>query len=884
MSLLVLTYHPKIEMMKLKHLATARGLIVAFCYFLTAVFFFLHFSAASICAHSPHDVIDAIALSPIYHKDKTVFIAMEGALRRSGDGGSSWKDIVNGLDNKFPFTSIAISPNFQIDKTLLAATSGDGIYRSKDGGSSWVEVNSGLRNLNINRITIFISNHVSMSFAADTGGNLYKTENWGDKWHTVLDQIKVRAIAFSPDRQKNHLLAGDSNGSLYISKDLGDSWLPFYQDESWGAVNDITISPVVGADHTFFVGTQKAGVLKTINYGASFFPINGGLPAKANIQSLAISPDYANDRTVFASSWQKAAFRSDNGGETWRKYDSGLTLDKQANTNKYRSPHFRNLRISNNYRQDNTIFLGGFDGLFKSTNRGQIWTQLETLTVGRIMDLAISPAFGIDYHILITTYGGGAYATQNSELKWTIRNKGLRQTRLTDISFSPNYSEDLTVFSAARGHLLKSKKDSPTWQRINTRPGGFASIKRRVLKKLRGMGFPESITTGFLSDAEKNILYPTVLAVSPNFAEDQTIFFGTRRNGLFSSDKGGHRVKIIEPKFGLVNSLALSPDIERDGILFISARGKGIFRSTDSGKTWHSVHNEMNFVNAWSNGSDEGIPSSTDIGRLPYYDIKLTVSPAFKKDRTIFAACGEGLFKSIDAGDSWRRLSLPPQNKTDYILTTAVSPNYSENPTVLVSVKGKGLYKSSDGGGEFFRLGQDLIKANYLIYHIEFSPNYLSDNTIFAASEEELFRSSNGGETWQVIKRPVRYENHRDVIVYGENWKIIRDPEYSAGSASYGYAENSTVRFNFVGTGIRIIGAKSNLLNGCTIYLDGELTGTLNQYDVSDAKSISNYSIENLAYGPHHMMLVVQKSEQKNSKAGGIIIDAFDVLGRHGRF
>ena len=51
-------------------------------------------------AHTPHDVIDALELSPTFSKDKTLFIAISDHLFKSTDGGFSWTELVNGLDHK----------------------------------------------------------------------------------------------------------------------------------------------------------------------------------------------------------------------------------------------------------------------------------------------------------------------------------------------------------------------------------------------------------------------------------------------------------------------------------------------------------------------------------------------------------------------------------------------------------------------------------------------------------------------------------------------------------------------------------------------------------------------------------------------------------------
>ena len=91
----------------------------------------LSYGVENAYAHSPHDVIDSLALSPSYDQDKTLFIVIGDKLLKSKNGGFGWRRSVNGLDNKHLLKSIAVSPSFHIDKTLFVSSDGDGIYRSR---------------------------------------------------------------------------------------------------------------------------------------------------------------------------------------------------------------------------------------------------------------------------------------------------------------------------------------------------------------------------------------------------------------------------------------------------------------------------------------------------------------------------------------------------------------------------------------------------------------------------------------------------------------------------------------------------------------------------------------------------------------------------------
>jgi photosystem II stability/assembly factor-like uncharacterized protein len=77
------------------------------------------------------------------------------------------------------------------------------------------------------------------------------------------------------------------------------------------------------------------------------------------------------------------------------------------------------------------------------------------------------------------------------------------------------------------------------------------------------------------------------LAISPNFASDETLFVGTQ-SGIFRSTNGGRAWREVELPIGFsaVLSLAFSPDFAQDATLFAGTEKRGLLRSTNAGHTW----------------------------------------------------------------------------------------------------------------------------------------------------------------------------------------------------------------------------------------------------------------------------------------------------------
>lgn len=685
------------------------GIVKKIGIFLLSISIVFCFDLDRALAHSPHDVVIEVELSPDYTQDQTAYYLLDGYfpfwgnLFKSEDGGNSWKRIEKGLDNQHKLISLAVSSQSQ--KTLFLSTLGDGIYKSQDAGASWFKVNQGLKTLSINQIAI-APDSADLVLATGTESGLYKTENGGVSWTQVMaEKTKITAVAFEP-KQSKQIIVGDNQGNLFLSGDRYKSWRKLATLENSGAIQAVAISPNYKTDLTVWIGTEKAGIWQTVDGGISFAPVNEGIK-DSTIMSLAISPNYETDSTILVSTWDEGVFASSDGGQSWQKQSQGLKKHSQADTALYKSPHFSDLSISQTYRQDQTVFLAGFDGVFKSINGGRSWRDIN---IGKgttsIRNLAISPNYEHDSTIVISTLFQGVYMSRDRGNTWIPINHGLGSDRLLkqnliaeagDLFFSPTYSSDHTLLASIWGGLIKTTNQGKFWHQF------------WVPKSLRRDSY---------------------MVVSPNFASDRTVYLVTLPGKILKSTDGGENFAVvgeIGTQAAYIPSLVISPNFAADQTLYMGNFSGGIYKSVNAGATWEAINNGLNTKDNYA---------------------KLNISPNYQADRTVFAGTAKGLFVTQDEGTSWRKLAGIAYGGDSYIENIALSPNYQSDQTFLISVRGKGLFKTVNEGTTFTQIG------DYLTGPINFSPSYSVDQTIFSSSGAELYKSTDGGDTWQTIVFP----------------------------------------------------------------------------------------------------------------------------------
>jgi len=817
-------------------------------------------SPQAACAHSPHDPIDGLALSPEFADDQTAFIAIRDVLLRSTDGGWEWQQLWNGLTHVAPFSGVVVSPAFGDDATVFATTEGDGVFRSTDGGETWSPSSTGMVDLRVEEIALsptFAADDEAAALTAD--GTLHLSQDGGATWFPVdTGNDEVTALGWV---DVGRLWIGSGGGLISELVDGGPS--DFGRIDSAGAITVIAGSLTedrIGS--TVFVGTQRGGVFRTLDGGATFEDANNGLsdaaqndpdPDEINVQSIAISANAGADGVVLLSAKDRAPFLSRDGGSAWAIAEAGVTCDDQpyGEAQYADAPQFRELAISNGFAEDGTVFLAGFDGLFRTSDQGERWVQVETLPVGTIKGLDVSGSTAIG----LATYGGGAYVGDESLGDWVVANEGLITTRLVDIAFSPDFAVDDVLYSGSSGRMLISKNAGASW---DAELQVYTTWKERFASAVSRTGLP---TRWMLTDQERARPYPTAITLSPAFTEDDTLFWGTRKHGVYRSSDGGQTaVPSGLDEGAAINSVVMSPAFATDQTVFATVFGRGVYKSDSGGHGWSQANDGLDFLDEWQ---AEPILSDTRKAKM-----LLAISPDFERDQMIYVASSAGLYRSTDGGGRWSQLGTDEFGSRYRARAIALSPAFATDRTLILSVRGEGLFKSADGGETFSEIGRSLIEDQRIANFLAFSPRYDIDQTIVAASAEGLFVSTNGGATWEVVGRPVRYENHREVVEYGGNWETVKDVEASASSVTVLREQGSRASLRFVGTGVTLIGSRGTDGAAADVYLDGALIERIDR--IGDQAAVAPlFSLDGLVYGAHTIEVVLVN--------GALEVDAFDI-------
>lgn len=187
---------------------------------------------------------------------------------------------------------------------------------------------------------------------------------------------------------------------------------------------------------------------------------------------------------------------------------------------------------------------------------------------------------------------------------------------------------------------------------------------------------------------------------------------------------------------------------------YMGTTGGGVWKTTDAGTQWKNVSDGF-----FKTGSVGAIAVSESDPNIVY------VGMGEHAPRGVMSSYGDGVYKSYDAGKTWKKMGL---EKTQQIARIIIHP---KNPDiVLVAAQGaihgatqdRGIYKSTDGGVNW----KKVLYINDLTGCAELSMDMHNPMVIYAAMWHNLrlpwkvisggpgsglYKSTDGGETWNTI-------------------------------------------------------------------------------------------------------------------------------------
>jgi photosystem II stability/assembly factor-like uncharacterized protein len=201
------------------------------------------------------------------------------------------------------------------------------------------------------------------------------------------------------------------------------------------------------------------------------------------------------------------------------------------------------------------------------------------------------------------------------------------------------------------------------------------------------------------------------------------------------------------------------------GNAFKANSERGVFKTTDGGKTWRKVL----FVSDSVGAADVELnPANPDI-------VYAWMWRGERKPWTILSGAqnstGVGFYKSTDGGEHFTKITggLPTElvGKAN-LAVTAANPN---RIYALVEAKpGGGLYRSEDAGGSWKLLSSNGQLITRPFYYVALAADPTNADVVYAGAES-FYKSTDGGANWTPLRTP-HGDNH-DMWISPHDGKIM---------------------------------------------------------------------------------------------------------------
>ncbi|WOJ97716.1 glycosyl hydrolase [Congregibacter brevis] len=650
-------------------------------------------------------------------------------------------------------------------------------------------------------------------YVAVGSGGVWKTVNAGTTFEPVFDDegsYSIGAVALDSNSSSTvwvgtgehgggrHFAFGDG---IYKSVDGGKNWMNMGLEDSQH-IGEIIVHPensdvvYVAAQGPLWSPGGDRGFYKSTDGGQTWTKTLGD-EEFTGVTDIAIDP--RNPERVYAATWQhhrtvaavmdggakSAIYRSEDGGDTWKKLSEGLPEGKMGKIGLAISPQQPDIvyaAIELNRRKG---------GTWKSVDGGESWTQQSEV---------ISGGTGPHYYVEL-------YASPHRFDHLYMMDASMKQSLDGGKTWGPVNRQH----RHGDNHALAFKLSDPDYLLLGTDGGVYESFD--LAANWRYM--PNLPVTQFyklaLDDAEpfyniysgtqdngtqggpsrtdsvngiRNADWSLVLdwdghapATEPG---NPDIVYAERQEGALSRiDITTGEVVDIQPqpgededyeRFNWDAPIHVSPH-DPARIYFASQR---VWRSDNRGDSWRAIsgdltRNEERFELPIM-GRKQSWDSSWDVLAMSNYNSITSLSESPLVDGLIYAGTDDGLLQITEnGGESWRSVEVSRMGVPERAFINDIKADLHDPDTVYVSLDNHKygdytpyLVKSTNRGQSWESISEDLPERHLVWRMVQ---DHEKPELLFAATEFGIFFSIDAGEQWIELEGGVPTISFRDLAI-----------------------------------------------------------------------------------------------------------------------
>ncbi|HLP17252.1 MAG TPA: hypothetical protein VK470_13400, partial [Bacteroidota bacterium] len=455
-----------------------------------------------------------------------------------------------------------------------------------------------------------------------------------------------------------------------------------------GRIEAITTSP-----HYLFAGASPGGVFRSQRYPIEWFPVGRGIVDNMLLSLLSV------DHLVFAGT-EDGLFCSDDEGSSWRKLGTWSAVPAICAT---RDALGRRM----------IVMAVDHDGIWSSIDDGGNWTRMRSGT----------------YTVLASDSTGKLYAGNTAGI---IRSDNLA-TMWTTIATASQFSgavrtialrDSMICVGTSYGGVSISRNNGSTWKNIGLKSmngHGIVQTSLAIVPDTTSIPVAFTLYAATTAGVFSSLNGDTTWTAGPAgldplitqcvLANDGTLYAGTAGGGVFTRVPS-YPSGWLPANTGLCAVSIGSLAVLRNTVLAATTDG-ALFRSADNGLTWASVtemkSREVTFVASAADtfyaNSDGGLYYSADGGvhwkpssQWNWYGI--FQGTASNTSTYVFVASSTGVFRTNGQMQLWERADRGiPQDAFGQLKTMIRS--FSGCDSTLFAWTDNGLYRSFNNGTDW---------------------------------------------------------------------------------------------------------------------------------------------------------------------------------------